>query len=78
MLLNDPGAAWTKEPDIDWLARIIRQQGGKRPGEVMMARIFKPLGMTDVAFTLTDSMKSRLAMLRGCAQASTGSCRCPI
>ena len=36
---------------------------GKRLGEVMQERIFAPLGMTNSGFTLTASMRSRLARI---------------
>jgi methyl acetate hydrolase len=59
VLLHDPGERWTYGPNIDWLGRIVEQQRGKRLGEVMKERIFAPLGMVDIAFTMTDSMKAR-------------------
>jgi methyl acetate hydrolase len=68
VLLHDPGAAWTYGPNIDWLGRIVEQQRGKRLGEVMKERLFTPLGMSDIAFELTDAMRSRLAVLHDRAQ----------
>ena len=59
VLLHDPGERWTYGVNIDWLGRIVEQQRGKRLGEVMAERIFAPLGITDMAFTMTDSMKAR-------------------
>ncbi len=59
VLLHDPGEAWTYGVNIDWLGKIVEQQRGKRLGEVMKERIFAPLGITDMSFTMTDSMKSR-------------------
>jgi methyl acetate hydrolase len=59
VLLHDPGERWTYGVNIDWLGRIVEQQRGKRLGEVMKERIFEPLGMQDIAFTMTDSMKER-------------------
>lgn len=59
VLLHDPGEAWTYGVNIDWLGKIVEQQRGKRLGEVMKERIFAPLGITDMAFTMNDSMKSR-------------------
>ena len=63
VMLHDPGEAWTYGVNLDWLGRIVEQQRGKRLGEVMAERIFGPLGMTDIGFTLTDSMKARMAVL---------------
>ena len=68
VLLHEPGERWTYGVNIDWLGRIVEQQRGKRLGEVMKERIFGPLGMSDIAFTLTDSMKARRATLHDRAQ----------
>ena len=68
VLLHDPGANWTYGVGLDWLGRIVEQARGKRLGEVMKERIFTPLGMSDIGFTLTDSMRSRLAVLHDRAQ----------
>ncbi|WP_049764086.1 serine hydrolase [Polaromonas sp. JS666] len=51
--------------NIDWLGRIIEQQRGKRPGEVMKERILAPLAMQDIALTMTDSMKPRHVTIHG-------------
>jgi methyl acetate hydrolase len=59
VLLHDPGEAWTYGVNIDWLGKIVEQQRGKRLGAVMKERIFEPLGISDMAFTMTDSMKAR-------------------
>ena len=59
VLLHDPGERWTYGVNLDWLGRIVEQQRGKRLGEVMKERIFEPLGMKDIAFAMTDSMKAR-------------------
>ena len=59
VLLHDPGERWTYGANIDWLGRIVEQQRGKRLGEVMKERIFEPLGMHDIGFTMSDSMRAR-------------------
>jgi methyl acetate hydrolase len=59
VLLHDPGEHWTYGVNIDWLGRIVEQQRGKRLGEVMKDGIFDPLGMKDIAFTMSDSMAQR-------------------
>ena len=59
VLLHDPGERWTYGVNIDWLGKIVEQQRGKRLGEVMKERIFDPLGIRDMAFTMTDSMRAR-------------------
>jgi methyl acetate hydrolase len=68
VLLHDPGERWTYGVNIDWLGRIVEQQRGKRLGEVITERIFGPLGMKDIGFTMTDSMKSRRATIHDRAQ----------
>ena len=68
VLLHDPGERWTYGVNIDWLGRIVEQQRGKRLGEVMKERIFGPLGMNDIGFTMSDSMKARRAVLHDRAQ----------
>ena len=59
VLLHHPGERWTYGANIDWLGRIVEQQRGKRLGEVMKERIFEPLGMRDIGFTMSDSMRAR-------------------
>ena len=63
VLLHDPGERWTYGVNIDWLGRIVEQQRGKRLGEVMKERIFEPLGMVDIGFTMSESMKARRATI---------------
>ena len=63
VLLHDPGERWTYGANIDWLGRIVEQQRAKRLGEVMKERIFAPLGMVDISFNMTDSMKARRATI---------------
>ncbi|GAN77697.1 methyl acetate hydrolase AcmB [Acidisphaera rubrifaciens] len=60
-LLFDPGEQWEYGSNIDWAGQVVEAITGKRLGEVMAERIFKPLGMTSTAFTMTPDMKSRLA-----------------
>jgi methyl acetate hydrolase len=62
-LLFDPGDKWEYGSNIDWCGQIIECIRGKRLGEVMNERIFAPLGMEDIAFSLTPSMRSRLAVI---------------
>src|SRR5690349_21587854 len=59
VLLHDPGERWTYGVNIDWLGRVVEQQRGKRLGEVMKERIFDPLGMVDIGFEMSESMRAR-------------------
>jgi methyl acetate hydrolase len=54
--------------NIDWLGKIVEQQRGMRLGEVMKERIFGPLGIQDMAFTMSDSMKARRVTIHNRAQ----------
>src|SRR5918997_4395848 len=62
-LLFDPGEKWEYGSNIDWAGQVVEGITGKRLGEVMQERIFAPLGMTNSGFTLTPSVRSRLARI---------------
>jgi methyl acetate hydrolase len=62
-LLFDPGDKWEYGSNIDWCGQIVEHIRGMRLGEVMNERIFAPLGMEDIAFSLTPSMRPRLALI---------------
>src|ERR1700751_1574481 len=62
-LLFDPGDKWEYGSNIDWCGQVVESIRGKRLGEVMKERIFVPLGMEDIAFSLTPSLRSRLSVL---------------
>ena len=62
-LLFDPGDKWEYGSNIDWCGQVVESIRGKRLGEVMKERIFAPLGMEDIAFSLTPSMRARLAAI---------------
>ena len=59
VLLNDPGECWSYGVNIDWLGRIVEKIRGKRLGEVMRERLFAPLNMVDIGFTMTPQMLGR-------------------
>jgi methyl acetate hydrolase len=62
-LLFDPGDKWEYGSNIDWCGQVVEGIRGKRLGEVMKERIFKPLGMEDTRFSMTPSMRQRLARM---------------
>ncbi len=62
-LLRDPGEAWEYGTNIDWVGQVVEGIRGKRLGEVCRERIFDPLGMQDVGFTRSQSMKDRTATI---------------
>ncbi len=63
VLLHDPGERWTYGNNIDWLGRIVEVLRGKRLGDVLRERVFTPLAMQDIAFTMTPAMRARLASI---------------
>lgn len=62
-LLFDPGEKWEYGTNIDWVGQVVEGIRGKRLGEIMRERVFKQLGMSDIAFTRTESMKNRTATI---------------
>src|ERR1700740_1190536 len=62
-LLRDPGEQWEYGSNIDWCGQVVESIRGKRLGEVMKERIFTQLGMEDITFSLTPSMRERLATI---------------
>jgi len=62
-LLFDPGDKWEYGSNIDWCGQVVESIRGKRLGEVMAERIFAPLGIKDLAFSLPPSMRERLATI---------------
>jgi methyl acetate hydrolase len=62
-LLFDPGEQWEYGSNIDWAGQVVEGITGKRLGEVMKERIFKPLGMEDTAFSMNESMRKRMVTM---------------
>lgn len=62
-LLFDPDDAWEYGINIDWAGQVVEGIRGKRLGEVFQERIFAPLGMSDMGFTLTPDMRDRLVTM---------------
>jgi hypothetical protein len=62
-LLFDPGEKWEYGSNLDWAGQVVEGIAGKRLGEVMKERIFKPLGMEDTAFSMNDSMRKRMVTM---------------
>ncbi len=60
-LLHQPGTAWEYSLSTDVLGRVIEAASGKRLGDFMAERIFKPLGMNDTAFHVPEAKMGRLA-----------------
>ncbi len=62
-LLFDPGERWEYGSNMDWTGQVIEGVAGKRLGEVFQTRVFAPLGMKDTAFSMTPSMRERVAAI---------------
>lgn len=60
-LLFDPGEQWEYGSNMDWCGQVIEAITGKRLGEVCEERIFRPLGMTETTFEITDALRARCA-----------------
>lgn len=62
-LLFDPGTSWYYGINIDWVGKIVEAVSGAKLGEVLREKLFRPLGMTDTAFKISDAMRTRLAKI---------------
>lgn len=62
-LLFDPGEKWEYGTNLDWCGQVVEGIRGKRLGDVFRERIFDPLEMQDIGFSLTPAMRQRLAMV---------------
>ncbi|MFE1597605.1 serine hydrolase domain-containing protein [Methylobacterium sp. ID0610] len=60
-LLFDPGDRWEYGSNLDWCGQVIEAIVGERLGDVFQARIFEPLGMQETAFSLSETMRERVA-----------------
>ncbi len=59
-LMHQPGSAWEYSLSTDLLGRVIEAASGRRLGDFMAERIFKPLRMNDTAFFVPEAKMSRL------------------
>src|SRR5208282_482067 len=60
-LMHQPGDAWEYGVSTDVLGRIVEIVEGARLSDVLRARIFGPLGMTDTAFFTPEAKLARRA-----------------
>ncbi len=60
-LIFQPGEAWYYSYSIDVLGRIAEIIEGQSLGDIMEARIFKPLGMSETGFRVRPDQKERFA-----------------
>jgi CubicO group peptidase (beta-lactamase class C family) len=60
-LVNQPGTKWEYSLASDVLGRVVEAASGKRLGDFLAERVFKPLKMNDTAFYVPEPKKGRLA-----------------
>jgi CubicO group peptidase (beta-lactamase class C family) len=60
-LMAQPGSTWNYSLSVDALGRIVEVVSGQSFDVFLRERIFKPLGMTDTAFDVSDAKWPRLA-----------------
>ena len=60
-LAHQPGTYWEYSLSSDILGRVVEAASGKRLGEFLDERLFRPLGMVDTAFSLPADKSVRLA-----------------
>jgi len=60
-LAHQPGTHWEYSLSSDILGRVVEAASGRRLGEFLDERLFRPLGMVDTAFSLPTDKSVRLA-----------------
>jgi CubicO group peptidase (beta-lactamase class C family) len=60
-LLYQLGTTWEYSLASDVLGRVVEAASGKRLGDFLSERLFKPLGMNDTAFWVPEAKLGRLA-----------------
>ena len=60
-LLHQPNTAWEYSLSTDLLGRVVEAASGKRLGDFMAERLFKPLKMNETAFAVTPDKMGKLA-----------------
>jgi CubicO group peptidase (beta-lactamase class C family) len=60
-LAHNPGEVWEYSLSVDVLGRVVEAASGSKLSELLDARLFKPLKMTDAAFSLPKDKLARLA-----------------
>ena len=61
--LFDPGERWMYGINIDFVGRIVEEVSSQRLDDYFDEHILGPLGMDSTAFSLSDEMQSRLAVV---------------
>jgi len=64
-LAFQPGSMWHYSLGTDVAAHLIQVISGQPLGDFLRDRLYEPLGMTDTAFDVPESKRSRLAAMYG-------------
>ncbi len=59
-VMTDPGTRWEYGTNIDFVGKAVEAAGGKRLDAYLRDNLFTPLGMSDTAFKISESMRKRL------------------
>ena len=59
-IMTDPGTRWEYGTNIDFVGKAVEAVSGRPLGDYLRENMFKPLGMNDTAFKITDAMRQRL------------------
>jgi CubicO group peptidase (beta-lactamase class C family) len=59
-LLFEPGAEWNYSVSVDVLARVVEVASGQTIDEFFAERIFRPLGMTDTGYWVSENQLPRV------------------
>src|SRR6478609_7561622 len=59
-IMTDPGTRWEYGTNIDFVGKAVEAVSGKRLDAYLRDNLFNPLGMSDTAFKITESMRNRL------------------
>lgn len=60
-LAHQPGTSFEYGFSTDVLGAVVEVVSGQRLGEFLQAHVWRPLGMNDTTFALSDSVRSRIA-----------------
>ncbi len=60
-LAHEPGERFTYSVSIDVLGALVEKLSGRRFGEFLEERLFRPLGMKDTGFSVPEAKQARLA-----------------
>src|SRR3954452_19312439 len=71
-VMTDPGTRWEYGTNIDFVGKAVEAVSGKRLDAYLRDNLFAPLGMSDTAFKISDSMRKRLVGMHARAPEELG------